>query len=187
MARYVGRQEGIEQLDYKEFTGNLFNQIDYAEKYINEHIEALYRLKEGQVAREVIPQYPYFAIRELITNAIVHRDYSVMGSRIIIRMFKDRIEFNSPGCLPANITPENIVYEQYSRNSIIADIFNRVKFIEKLGEGWDKIIDSVKEHPLKPKLPKIIDTGNTVIVSLFSAKLEKVEIEIDMLKQVDAS
>ena len=45
----------------------------------------------------------------------------------------------------------------------------------------------VKKHPLKPKLPKIIDTGNTVIVSLFSAKLEKVEIEIDMLKQVDAS
>jgi len=59
--------------------------------------------------------------------------------------------FSSPGGLVGDVTPENIVYEQYSRNPVIADVLNRVKYIEKMGEGWDKIIDSIKNHPLKPK------------------------------------
>lgn len=183
IARYPGKEKAQTYSDIKDFYGNLFDIIDSANEYIKEHVQEVSRVVKDKLAREVIPQYPYFAIRELITNAVVHRDYSIRGSRIIIRMFKDRIEFNSPGCLPANITPDNIVYEQYSRNPIIADVFNQVKFIEKLGEGWDKIIDSVKKHPLKPKMPEIIDTGNTVIITLFSAELENVEK--GMLKEVD--
>ncbi|MBI2547808.1 putative DNA binding domain-containing protein [Candidatus Woesearchaeota archaeon] len=138
MVRYPGEEKAQTYSDIKDIYGNLFDIVDSTDEYIRQHIQEISQVVAGSLARKVIPQYPYFAIRELITNAVVHRDYSNMGSRIIIRMFKDRIEFNSPGGLPANVTPQNIVHEQYSRNPVIADVFNRVKFIEKLGEGWDK-------------------------------------------------
>lgn len=193
VVRYPGIEKESKYLDIKDFYGNLFDIIDNVNSYIKEHVQEISEVIEGQIARKVIPQYPYFAIRELITNAVCHRDYTNIGSRIIIRMFKDKIEFNSPGGLPANITPKNIIYEQYSRNPIIADVLNRVKYIEKLGEGWDKIIDSIKKHPFQPKLPEVIDTGNTVVITLYSPK-EMVEREekIDKntvdewLTQVDA-
>jgi len=86
-----------------------FSLHQRAREYITQHILEVSQVIEGQIQRRAIPQYPYYAIREIITNAVAHRDYSNIGSRIIIRMFKDSIEFNSPGPLPANVTPENIV------------------------------------------------------------------------------
>jgi len=173
VARYPGKDKAQTYLDIKDFYGNLFDIIDSVNEYMTQHIQEVSQVIEGQIQRRAIPQYPYYAIREIITNAVAHRDYSNIGSRIIIRMFKDRIEFNSPGPLPANVTPENIVSEQYSRNPVIADVFNKILLIEKLGEGWDKIICAVKEDPYMSKMPEIMDTGNTVIVTLFASDLEE--------------
>ncbi|MCK5177460.1 MAG: putative DNA binding domain-containing protein [Candidatus Aenigmarchaeota archaeon] len=114
IVRYPGNDIGTAYLDIIDIEGNLFDQIDHAEEYINEHIEALYRLKEGQVARERVPQYPEFVIRELIANAVAHRDYCIRGSKTIIKMYKDRIEFDSPGGFGGNVNEKNILTEQYS-------------------------------------------------------------------------
>ena len=170
IARYPGVEKGNDYLDIKDFYGNLFDLVDKVDKYIKENIQERSKIVKNQIPRKIISQYPYYAIREVITNALIHRDYSIKGSRIIIRMFKDRIEFNSPGELPANITPENIVYEQYSRNPILSKVLEKIKYIEKMGEGWDKIIDSFEKSKYKTKLPNILDTGNTVIVTFFSPK-----------------
>jgi len=185
VARYPGKEKAQTYLDIKDFHGNLFEIIDKIDSYMREHVQEISEVIEGQIPRKIIPQYPYFVLRELITNAVCHRDYSNRGSRVIIRMFKDRIEFNSPGGLPNNITPKNIVNEQYSRNPVIADVLQKVKYIEKMGEGWDKIIDSVKKHPFKPELPKIHDTGNTVIVTLYSPREEFLEKRVDLNLQLN--
>ncbi len=187
VVRYPGKDRAQTYLDIKDFYGNLFNVVDSVNEYLKQHVQEVSQVVEGRIPRNIIPQYPYFAIRELITNAVVHRDYANMGSRIIIRMFKDRIEFSSPGSLPANVTVENIVDEQYSRNPIIAEVFNKVRYIEKLGEGWDKIISTVRTHPFKPKLPDIRDTGNTVIVVLFSPEEELLEMGIEHPEQLEKS
>ena len=84
---------GVERLDYKEFNGNLFHQIDECDKYIKEHIAIMSRLLPYKVEREDIPEYPLFSIRELVTNAVVHRDYAIIGSKVIIKMFDNKIEF----------------------------------------------------------------------------------------------
>jgi ATP-dependent DNA helicase RecG len=181
IARYPGNEYGNEYLDIKHFYGNLFDLVDNADKYIRENIKEKSIVLEKQIPRKVIPQYPYYAIREIITNAVIHRDYSNYGSRIIIRIFNDRIEFNSPGSLPDNVTPENIVYEQNSRNPIIAEVFQKIKYIEKMGEGWDKIIDNFKNSEYDVDMPKIIDTKNTVIVKIFSPK-EMVDKEFTQIK-----
>jgi len=174
LARYKGKEISAERLDYKEFQGNIIKQIDDCNTYIKEHITIMSRLLTHKVEREDIPEYGWFSIRELITNAVCHRDYSKQGSKVIIKMLDDHIEYYNPGGLPEGITPENITKKQYSRNPIIAKILAKIRYIEELGEGWNKIIDEYKKHPLKPKTPKIVSDEFSVLVTLFSTK-EKFE------------
>ena len=113
--------------------------------------------------------------REVLVNAIVCRDYSnFKGNEIAF--FKDGIEFYSPGKLPNGITPKNIIKEQNSKNPTIAKVLAKVDYIEEVGEGWDKIVKEYEEHPLKPVMPKIESSENSVTVTLFSSK-EKFESE----------
>ncbi|MBN1582592.1 MAG: putative DNA binding domain-containing protein, partial [Anaerolineae bacterium] len=68
------------------------------------------------LVREEKGEYPTFAVREALVNAVCHRDYRLSGRRIEIRMFDDRMEVISPGGLPGYITVDNIVEEHFSRN-----------------------------------------------------------------------
>jgi ATP-dependent DNA helicase RecG len=63
-------------------------------------------------------KYPITALHEIITNAVLHRDYSIADD-IHIRIFDNRVEVASPGTLPAHITPENILTERFARNASI--------------------------------------------------------------------
>ncbi|MFH1127404.1 MAG: ATP-binding protein [archaeon] len=170
MARYKGKHEGIERMDYKEFAGNLFSQIDGCDSYIKEHTAMMSRILPQRVEREDIPEYSWFSVRELVTNAVCHRDYSDQGSKTIVKMFGDRIEFYNPGGLQKGITPNNIAERQYSRNPVITKVLAKVKYIEDLGEGWDKILKEHKAHPLSPKLPLIKADEYSVLVAMYSTR-----------------
>ena len=186
IVRYPGKDVSDRYLDLKDIRGNLFDLIDHTDEYIREHIQIASQLIPGQINREEIPQYPLFAIRELVVNAVAHRDYFIRGSRIIIKMFKDRIEFSSPGGFPADITPENIVSRQYSRNPIIVKSLNIIRYIEAIGDGIDRVLEAVRTHPLIPKMPMFKDVGNNVIVILFSADMSKLDfLRIEKLALTD--
>ena len=113
LARYKGKMEGVERLDYKEFFGNLFHQIDECDKYIKEHIAIMSRLLPHKVEREDIPEYCWFSIRELVTNAVCHRDYEDQGSKVIAKIFSDRIEFY----LRRNERITNMVYREINKTT----------------------------------------------------------------------
>ncbi len=186
IVRYSGKNVSDRYLDLKDIRGNLFDIIDHADEYIREHIQIASQLIPGQINREDIPQYPLFAIRELIVNAVAHRDYYISGSRIIIKMFQDRIEFSSPGGFPADITPENIVDRQYSRNPVIVKTLNMVRYIEAIGDGIDRVLEAVRTHPFKPPMPLFKDVGNNVIVILYSADMSKLNfLRIEKLALTD--
>ena len=89
---------------------------------------------------------------------------------MIIKMFTNRIEFYNPGGLSKSVTLENIANMQYSRNPIIAKILAKVEYIEELGEGWNKIIDEYKRHPLKPKIPNVETGEGMFLVNIYSTK-----------------
>ncbi len=180
LARYKGKEVGAERLDYKEFNGNLFQQIDSCDRYLKEHIAIMSKILPYQVQRQDIPEYGLFSIRELITNAVCHRDYENQHTKIIIKMFSDKIEFYNPGGLPEDITPKNIAEKQYSRNPVITKALAKLKYIEELGEGWDKIIEEHKTHLLKPKKPKIKSDRYTTLITVFSTKdkFEKKKVDI---------
>ncbi len=95
------------------------------------------------------PEYPPFAVREAIVNAVAHRDYRLAGRRIEVRMFDDRLEIISPGGLPGHITLDNIVDEHFSRNPRIVRGLFYGGYIEELGLGIDRMIDEMLQagHP----------------------------------------
>jgi len=96
--------------------------------------------------REEQPEYPRFAVREALVNAIAHRDYRLSGRRVEIRMFEDRLEVVSPGGLPGYITVDNIVEEHFSRNPrVVAGLF-QWGYIEELGLGIDRMIEEMLQH-----------------------------------------
>lgn len=170
LARYKARAVSTERLDYKEFHGNLFQQIDDCDKYIHEHMAMMSKQYPGVVERKDIPEYGLFTIRELITNAVCHRDYRLQGSKVIIKMFEGSIEFYNPGGLSGDITLDNITQQQYSRNPVIAKTLAKIGYIEELGEGWDKLLEEHKKHPLHPKTPKITTDEHSMLVTIFSTK-----------------
>ncbi len=93
--------------------------------------------------REERLEYPPFAVREALVNAVAHRDYRLSGRRIEVRMFDDRLEVTSPGGLPGYITLDNIVEEHFSRNPRIVNGLYQWGYIEELGLGIDRMIEDM--------------------------------------------
>ena len=99
--------------------------------------------------RQEIAEYPPFAVREALVNAVCHRDYRLKGRRIEMRMYSDRLEVISPGGLPGFITVDNLVEEHFSRNPrLVAGLFHW-GYIEELGLGIDRMIEDMLQggHP----------------------------------------
>jgi predicted HTH transcriptional regulator len=93
-------------------------------------------------------EYPLKAIRETVINAVVHRDYSILGSDIKIAIFDDMLETTSPGVLMSSVSPESLVNTPSEiRNRILAPLFKDCKLIEQWGSGFQKIYEELKEYP----------------------------------------
>ena len=101
--------------------GDLYDQVAAAVAKTTELIEGIEIL--GPDGLEPV-QYPPEALHEIITNALLHRDYS-LSDDVHVRIFDNRVEVESPGRLPAHITPRNILRERFARNPTIVRLINR--------------------------------------------------------------
>lgn len=98
-------------------------------------------------------EYPLRAVREAIVNAIIHRDYQIVGSEIHVDMFDDRLEITSPGGMIDGNFVQNLDITKISsirRNRIISDIFNRLNYMERRGSGLIRILESYNDCQMKP-------------------------------------
>ncbi len=120
--------------------------IDFYYKHIsvNEFIGGAYR--------QTIEEIPLVAYREAVANAIIHRDYMSKGD-VKVEYFEDRLEITSPGGLPSGISEEEYMDGRLSvmRNRVIADIFLRLKIIEKLATGIRRIKEYYSGSTEQPK------------------------------------
>ena len=125
-------------IDMTDFNGDLLELIKSAENYIIQHTNVSMILK-GLVRKDIY-EINKDAFREAIINAFCHRDYSI-PQEINIYIFKDRVEIRNPGNLYDNISLEDILTKKISkrRNPLIADILQRIHFVEKWGTGISKI------------------------------------------------
>jgi ATP-dependent DNA helicase RecG len=85
------------------------------------------------------------AIREAITNAVMHRDWFNEGANVFVEIYSDRIVISSPGGLPAGISANELGTRSVRRNPVIADLLHRIGFIEKAGTGIDRMREAARE------------------------------------------
>lgn len=169
---YQGSDRASGQIDSQTITGPLNRQITEAVTF------AVRNMRVGAYknpARTNLPQYSEAALFEAIVNAVVHRDYSIRGSRIRLSMFADRFEINSPGGLPNNLTIDSMDVRQSTRNEALASIFGRIPvgeirgsgdrqfFMERRGDGVPIIIRETEN--LSGKIPEyqLIDDSDLVL------------------------
>ncbi|MBR5709380.1 MAG: putative DNA binding domain-containing protein [Thermoguttaceae bacterium] len=148
------------------------NQVmDFVKKHINKEI-----VITGNAENEERWQYPLDAIREIVMNMIVHRDYRSAADSVI-KIYNDRIEFYNPGDLPDGLTIDKLLSNNYisaPRNKKIADFFKEMGMIEKYGSGIRRIITPFKERGSRLPVFESVQGGWRVTVYA-SDKLEYVD------------
>lgn len=149
--RWNGLEKGSifdDALDDKEYEGNLIYLLKSGSEFIRNNSKVRF-VKEAQY-RVDKPDYAERAITEALVNALIHRDYIVLGSEIHIDMFDDRVEITSPGGMfGGGSIQEYDIYSMRSmrRNPIIADLFHRMKYMERRGSGLRKIVTETEKLP----------------------------------------
>ena len=133
--RYRGRDRASGQIDAQEITGPLRQQVADAVGFA---VKNMYVAARKEPARVDVPQYSKKALFEAFVNAVAHRDYSVRGSRIRLSMFEDRLEIQSPGGLPNNLTIESMATRQATRNEALASALGRMP-VGGLQGGEDRL------------------------------------------------
>jgi ATP-dependent DNA helicase RecG len=149
-------------LDNREFRGTLSAMIEATRTTLLEKLSKR-AVIEGFVRRDV-PEIPEFAYREALVNAVGHRDYTLEGSFVQVRLFADRLEIQSPGGLGGHLTVDNIAYEQYTRNPHIMRFLEDFGYVEQRGLGVDRMIRAMADAGLES--PHFDNRGSSFWVTL---------------------
>jgi Predicted transcriptional regulator containing an HTH domain and an uncharacterized domain shared with the mammalian protein Schlafen len=158
--RWNGLDKGSifdDALDDKEYEGNLISLLRNGSEFVRNNSKVRF-VKEAQ-SRVDKPDYAERAVTEALVNALIHRDYILLGSEIHIDMFDDRLEIQSPGGMyDGRAIQDRDIHTIASarRNPVIADLFHRMKFMERRGSGLTKILSETAKLPgyddcLKPE------------------------------------
>lgn len=139
----IGTEEFIDQ---KSITSHIGLQAEEAYDFVLRHIN------KGAIVEGVYTvsrwEYPVKAIREIIRNAIVHRQYSLTGKDIKVAIYDDMVEITSPGLLPPSIDYAAMESRQSdARNKVIAPVFKRLGIIDQWGNGLKLVAEEMKEYP----------------------------------------
>ncbi len=124
----------------------------------------------GEIYRENRWEYPLLALREVVINAVVHRDYSVYGSDIKIAIFDDMIEIISPGILIIDKAKLGRGYSEL-RNPNLGNLFKKLEIIEQWGTGYQKIEEALKDYP---EIKVEVDDSSSFVKVKF-IKVERLE------------
>jgi ATP-dependent DNA helicase RecG len=119
-------------------------------------------------------QYPHETLHEIITNAVLHRDYSIAVD-VHIRIFDNRIEIESPGKLPGHVTQANILKEQLARNGALVRLINKFPNPpnKDVGEGLNTAFQAMRSQKLKD--PVVIEKDNSVLLVIPHERLASPE------------
>lgn len=186
MSRFEGSVDGAARLrDRRELTGPLPLLVAQADQQIYNEMrcDAVVR----GLVREEVPEYPPVALREALMNAVGHRDYSLRGAAVEVRLYDDAVEVESPGTLAGYVTVENLREAQYSRNERIMDALQRLGLVEEAGQGIDRMIAEMEDALLAP--PQFEERSAAFVVRLRGGSVFAAEdrLWISQFGQLDLS
>ena len=170
---YVGERQDINyQSDARDFGGPLDDQIIEALHFVrrNMRVSAM-----KTMARVETPQFSERAVFEALVNAVAHRDYSMVGARVRLHLFGNRLELYVPGALANTLTPDSMDLRQYSRNELIVSLLarcpvwegetlGRTHIMDRRGDGVPVILNESRK--LSGRLPeyRLIDDSELQLV-----------------------
>lgn len=166
--RWSGLDKGSifeDAVDDKEYKGNLINLLQNGIAFIKNNSKV--KWKKTPTGRDEMPDYPERAAFEALVNALIHRDYMILGSEVHIDMYDDRLEITSPGGMfnGKRIQEIDIMHvPSLRRNPLISDVFHRLKFMERRGSGLKKIL---REYE-KETLPQFFSDQQYFVVTLIN-------------------
>lgn len=162
------------QLDAQDISGPLDVQVLAACHFVKKNMQVFASKQEG---RHDLPQYDLTAVFEAVVNAVAHRDYSIHGAKIRLRIFADRLELYSPGAIPNTMTVDSLPYRQAARNEAVTSLLakctvpdgdqgftGRSAMMDKRGEGVPIILDSSERLSGKRPVFSLVDESELVLV-----------------------
>ena len=166
-AHFNGSEISDELIDKKVIEGRIQDIAENTLTIIKNNILAPSVIKN--LKRVEVEEYPKIVLREALVNSLVHRNYSIYGSKIRIFMFNDRIEFRSPGRLPNTVTTEKMkVGVSFARNPFLVKYMENMRYIDQLGRGIPMIIKKMKSiTDIEPKLEEV---GEEFILTIYKGK-----------------
>ena len=157
--------EGAYQSDAEDITGPLDHQVVGAMQFVRRNSKVAATKEAGRSDK---PEYDTTAIFEALVNAVVHRDYTIQGSKVRLKMFSDRLELYVPGALVNTLDLDSIAFRQVSRNDTLASLLSKVPvderisgnttrstYMDRRGEGTQIIVKRTFEltgHPATYRL-----------------------------------
>lgn len=142
---YGGSDRADEVLQVAEGKGRIDEQVRRAVGWLR----GLGRAERyGALVRSDRSLLPDKAVREVLVNAVVHRDYAITGSKVLLEVYNGRVVVTSPGTLPNTITPESVRAGGHprSRNELLANYMVAMGMMEQRGRGWPVISRAMREH-----------------------------------------
>ena len=167
-----------------EYGGNIIEAVDACYAQLKAEIQQ----KEFHFGlfREYVEDYPEVVLRELLMNAVAHRDYS-RPQIIQIRKYPDHIEFESPGPFPSGIDAANYLRQSNARNPYIMDVFREIGYTEKAGSGFNKIFTELLSKGKSIPIPEETQYSLTFVIDaeIVSERLLELAAEYKKLKGRD--
>jgi Predicted transcriptional regulator containing an HTH domain and an uncharacterized domain shared with the mammalian protein Schlafen len=173
------------QRDAQDIEGPLDQQILDTCAFVRKNMTKA-AFKRAQGGREDVPQFDMLAVFEAVTNAVAHRDYSMAGAKIRLRLFNDRLELYSPGTLPNTMTPASLPFRQAARNEALTSLLarcpvsddalahHRSHIMDKRGEGVSIIL--ARSEQLSGRLPEYrLNDDSELVLTIYAARVEKEE------------
>ena len=154
--RWKGTEKGSvegDALNDEEFTGvSLITLLSNVEAFIRTNSKNPWSIRG--MRREEKSDYPFKAVREVLVNALIHRDYQSIGSEVHVDMYDDRMEISSPGGMISGSRIQDLDLKRVPsmrRNEIISDIFGRLHYMERRGSGIRRILNSYIDYTEQPE------------------------------------
>ena len=162
------------QLDAQDIIGPLDAQVLVACHFVRKNMQVYASKDEG---RHDLPQYDMTAVFEALVNAVAHRDYSIHGAKIRLRLFADRLELYSPGAIPNTMTVDSLPYRQAARNEAITSLLakcqvpdtdkaitGRSAMMDKRGEGVQIILEQSEKLSGKRPVYRLVDDSELLLI-----------------------
>lgn len=168
-----------EALDDAEYSGSLLILLREGEAFAKRH-NRLSWVKTPD-ARDDRPSYAERAITEALVNALIHRDYLVLGSEVHLDIYDNRLSISSPGVMPRNgRLPDDVAHDEIEsirRNPVLADLFQRMDFMERRGSGLRKICQATESEDNYEErfLPKFENGNGFFRVTLWDMNYKEVD------------